>query len=142
MIPRTVLGKNVLLGYIIVASMFLVGVSNSGNVTYGDKCYDVKYEDGKKMPGTHHDDNSPSEQELKSMIKGNASLCELAFCYDNDECKGELTGKELKQFYNSIAFETGSDDQQDCLHHRGNLPDGGQKAMQAYEIFDCAVKNY
>lgn len=117
-----------------------MGLSNN---THAEKCYDIKYEDGKKMPGKSHDDNDPSEKELKSLLfDKNASLCDVAFCYDNDECEGELTGKELKNFKTSVAYMGSSDDQQDCLDHRGNLPDGGQKAMQAYEIFDCAVQNY
>ena len=121
--------------------MFLSG--GNGNVTYAERCYDIKYEEkGLKMPGNSHGDNNPSEKRFEKMIKEGASLCEVSECYDDHKCKGELTGKDLKNFYKSIAFESGSEDQQKCIKHRGNLPDGGQKALQAYEIKDCALKDY
>lgn len=112
--------------------------------TYAEKCYDIKYEeDGLKMPGTSHGDNNPSEKQLKEMIfEESATLCEIAHCVDNAECKGELDGKQLKDFYNQIAFESGSEDQQDCIKHRADLPDDGRNALQAYEIMDCAVEDY
>ena len=133
--------SSVLIISFLVASILMVGNSN----VYAEKeCYDIKYEDDEmKMPGTSHGDNKPSEKKAMDMIfKQDATLCEVAFCYDNNECTGELTGHDLKNFYKSVAFESGSEDQQKCLEYRGQLPDHGEPALQLYEIYDCAVDNY
>lgn len=113
-------------------------------VTADDECEDIKYEDDPlEMPGTSHGDNNPSEGEFKDLLfEESATLCEVAFCYDDNSCKGELEHHERKEFKQTIAYEGASEDQQDCLDHRYSLPDGGKPALQAYELFDCAVGNY
>lgn len=127
---------------LLVSSVLLIGLS-SNTYTYAEKCEDIKYDgDPLKMPGKDHDDNNPSEKKFEKMVFGSATLCEIAFCYDNDECKGELDSSDHDDFQTTIAYEGASEDQQDCLKYRYNLPDGGEKALQAYELYDCAVGNY
>ena len=112
-------------------------------IAHAEKCEDIKYEDNPlKMPGTHHDDNNPSESKAMKMIFGTATLCEVAYCYDNSECEGELTDSNLKKFWTTIVYEGSSEDQQDCLKYRAALPDHGEKALQLYEIYKCAINAY
>ena len=128
-----------LVATIIISS--LVGFMFYGHA-FGDteKCKDIKGE--KKMPGTNHDDNTPSESKFKKMVWGKSTICEVAYCYDNDECKGELDSSDYHSFKTTFVYMGSSEDQQDCLDYRYHLPDGGEKALQAYEVFDCAVGNY
>ena len=105
-----------------------------------EKCEDIK--GSKQMPGTHHDDNTPSESKFKKMVWGKSTICDVAFCYDNDECKGELDSGDYHKFKTTFVYEGASDKQQDCLDYRYHLPDDGERALQAYEIYDCGVGNY
>ena len=139
---------NITQGFIIALMgailLFTMPVGFKNAYVNAEKCYDIKYEeDGKKMPGKNHDDNSPSEKEFKDLVfDESATLCEVAYCYDNHECKGELEEHERDEFEDSIAYMASSEEQQECLDDRYDLPDGGSEALQAYELFDCAVLNY
>ena len=133
----------------LLATFVILAASGSAlfgqtNYALAEKCKDVKYEDDPlKMPGKNHDDNTPSEKKARqALFEDSASLCDMAFGYDNHEYKLELDGKDLKKFYTTIAFEGSSEDQQDCLKYRASLPDDGKKALQLYEVFHCAVGNY
>ena len=125
---------------ITIGVLIIVAACGFGISIFAESCEDIKGE--KKMPGTNHDDNTPSESKFKKMVWGKSTICEVAYCYDNDECKGELDSSDYHSFKTTFVYMGSSEDQQDCLDYRYHLPDGGEKALQAYEVFDCAVGNY
>lgn len=133
--------KIIITGLLSLLIVAVSGVATSN--TEGAKCEDIKYEgDPLKMPGKNHDDNNPSEKKFEKKVFGDATLCEVAFCHDNHECKGELKEHERDEVEDTIMWMSGSEEQIDCLEERYDLPDGGQEALQSYEVFDCAVGNY
>src|SRR6185503_12496717 len=97
----------------------LVLHTNLMQTSYAETCEDIKGE--KKMPGKNHDDNNPSESKFMDMVFGKATICEVAYCYDNDECKGELDSDDHSEFKTTFVYEGSSDDQQDCLDYRYHL---------------------
>ena len=130
---------------VITALLVLVLIVPVSSVASGkEECEDIKYEDDPlEMPGSNHGDNNPSEDKLKDMIfDDNATLCEVAECHDNHECKGELEEHERDEFEDTITYQGTSEKQQKCLDKRYDLPDGGEEASQSYELFDCGVNNY
>ena len=134
----------VMISKIVITALLVLGlIVPVSSVASGEKCEDIKYEDGLEMPGENHGDNNPSEDHFKDMLfDENATLCEVAWCHDNHACKGELKEHERDEFVETIAYQGSSEEQQECLDDRYNLKDGGQEALQSYEVFDCAVDNY
>ena len=115
-----------------------VGISNVN--VHAVKCEDIKYEgkDALKWGDTAHGDNTPSETKFDKMVEGSATICEVSKCYDHDECKGEITRGEWKDFRESIVYVGTSDDVDECLDKRMDL--GGE--LKDYEIHHCAVGSY
>ena len=129
--------------YVIIAlTATLVFNLGSVGVPYvsAEKCEDVK--GTMKWGSTDHKDNNPSESKFEKMIFGKATICEVAKCYDHDECKGTIKSDDWKDFKESFVYVGTTDDVQDCLDYRFKLPDDCDKALQAYEIKDCALGDY
>ena len=133
------LNMNVSTLLIAASSVFSLGFAIN---SYGDtvKCEDIKHTDDNKMKwgSTDHDDNSPSESKFNKMVEGKNTICEVAKCYDHDECKGEITKGEWKDFKESIVYVGTSKEVNDCLDHRMDL--GGE--LKDYELHHCAVGSY
>jgi hypothetical protein len=127
----------IFVGILALAMVFFMPSHSHVNAV---KCEDIKYEgkDALKWGDTAHGDNTPSESKFNKMVEGSASICEVAKCYDHDECKGEITKGEWKDFRESIVYVGTSDDVDECLDKRMDL--GGE--LKDYEIHHCAVGSY
>jgi hypothetical protein len=94
-----------------------------------------------KETGTSHGDNTPSEKRFKEFW--NKDICKLSDCIDDMNCAGEIRGqKQMDKYMESVAWNSSDVDMKGCQLIRFDLPDHGSKALQAYEIKDCAQGNY
>ena len=117
-----------------------IGILPSPIAVQAIKCEDIKHsdDDAMKWGGESHGDNTPSESKFNKMVEGKATICEVAKCYDHDECKGEISKGEWKEFKESFVYVGTTEDVNECLDHRMDL--GGE--LKDYEIHHCAVGSY
>ena len=110
-----------------------MGLANS------EKCTDIKGTE--KWDGTGHGDNSPSSKKFEKMLNDDAvTICELAEDIDHMKVRGSVD--DWSDFKETTVYMGSSDNVQDCLKDRFDLPDDGHKELQSYEIMDCAVGKY
>ena len=120
-----------------VLGVIAVGMIPSAPTVQAVKCEDISGTD--KWNGEAHDDNNPSESKFHKMIfKEKATTCEVAKCYDMENCKGTIEKDDYDKFKTTFVYEATSDDVQDCFDHRMDL--GGE--LKDYEIHHCAVGSY
>lgn len=97
----------------VIAAMLLLSFTNIH--TYAQKdC---------KMPGTAHDDNSPSTSKGWKMIKAGASVCELAKACDAMEIDVKIKDKDQLHtlvFYNHAPSDVKKELDEYAEHGRGH----------------------
>lgn len=135
------MNKTIAVGLISSLFALLLGTSSIHLVTVNAvKCEDIKHTDDEVMKwgGESHGDNNPSESKFNKLVEGKGTICEIAKCYDHDECKGEIEKHEYKEFKESIAYIGTTEEVNDCLDKRMDL--GNE--LKDYEIHHCAVGSY
>lgn len=121
-----------LLGLVFLLAVPLVKVS-------AEKCEDIA--GTSNWGSTSHGDNSPSEKQFKKMLNDDSvTICELAEDIDHMKVKGSVS--DWSDFKETTVYMGSSENVQDCLKDRFDLPDDGHKELQAYEIQKCAVGDY
>lgn len=83
------------------------------------------------MPGTRHDDNSPSEKKGEKMLEAGASACKIAQKCDAMSISIDIENK--KELHETAMYQNASDKIQDGLDHavkEGNGADG----VYCYEV--------
>jgi hypothetical protein len=93
----------------------------------------IHAEKGCNLPGTKHDDNSPSKSKFLRMAY-HASLCEIAICVDSEECANHVK-VDWDKFRSSPAYTDASDEEQkamDKAHSHGV----GAPGLVGYEFLD------
>jgi hypothetical protein len=107
--------------------------------SYAEKCEDIKGKESWSPEG--HGDNSPSEKKFKSMLNDDSvTICEMAEAIDHMKVKGSVG--DWSDFEQTTVYQGTSEKVQDCLKDRFDLPDDGEKELQAYEIQKCATGDY
>ena len=109
-------------------------------LTYAEKCEDIKGVE--KWDGEGHGDNSPSEKKFKQMLNDDSvTICEFAEAIDHMEIKGSV--KDFSDFKETTVYMSTTEEVQDCLEDRHDLPDDdGDEHLADYEIQKCAVGAY
>ena len=127
----------ILIAAVIAASLFAV----SGNNVSAVKCEDIKgVEKWDDQPSQH---NEPSEKKFRSLVFEKEGLpCEISECYDHNKCTGTIEEGEWKKFTQTAAYMGTTEEVQDCFKDRYDLPDNGDKALQAYEYHHCQIGSY
>lgn len=124
---------------IAIALLAIIAINTHGNFALAEKCEDIKGVEKWNPEG--HDDNSPSSSKFKKMLNDETvTICELAKSIDHMEVKGSV--KDWSDFKETTVFMSTTEKVQDCLKDRYDLPDDGDKALQAYEIQKCATGDY
>lgn len=123
---------------LIASSLF--AVTGTSNIAYAERCEDIKGVE--KWDGEGHGDNNPSSKEFKEMLNDDSvTICELAEAIDHMEVKGSV--KDWSDFEDTTVFQSTSEEVQDCLEDRHDLPDDdGDKHLADYEIQKCATSDY
>lgn len=129
--------------FIITALLLVVvsGLETSKQLVQAEKCEDITGTE--KWDGEGHDDNNPSENKFDKMIfEDNETTCEVAEAIDHMEIKGEIKEHEWDEFEETFTYQATSEEVQECMEDRFDLPDDGKKHLAGYEIKDCATGNY
>jgi hypothetical protein len=122
----------------LLATALLIMPSGVSNVQ-GEKCEDIKGTESWSSEG--HGDNSPSESKFNKMLKDDSvTICELAEDIDHMKVKGSVD--DWSDFKQTTVYMGSSENVQDCLKDRFDLPDDGHKELQSYEIQKCATGDY
>ena len=110
------------------------------NPVSAEKCEDIKGVE--KWDGEGHGDNSPSSNEFEDMLEDEAvTICELAEAIDHMEVKGSVD--DWSDFKETTVFMSTTENVQDCLKDRFDLPDDdGDEHLADYEIQKCATGDY
>lgn len=119
-----------------IAGMFSV----FGNSVSAEKCEDITGTE--KWSSEGHGDNNPSENKFEKMLNDDSvGICELAKAVDHMEVKGSV--KDWSDFKETTVFMGTTEEVQDCLRDRYELPDDdGDEHLADYEIQKCATGNY
>jgi hypothetical protein len=124
---------------IALTSALIFSVAGGLVNVYGEKCEDIKGTESWSSEG--HGDNSPSESKFNKMLKDDSvSICELAEDIDHMKVKGSVD--DWSDFKQTTVYMGSSENVQDCLKDRFDLPDDGHKELQSYEIQKCATGDY
>jgi hypothetical protein len=125
---------------VIIGILAFVAAMSVLTVVFAEEreCEDIKGEMDWTSEG--HDDNEASEKHFDKMIEGSSTICEVAKAVDHEKADGEIT--DWTDFKETFTYQGTSEEVQECLKERFDLPDDGRKALQGYEIQDCATGDY
>jgi hypothetical protein len=132
------MSKNIMMLLMLVALGSMLAIN--GNSVYAEKCEDISGVE--KWDGEGHGDSDPSKSEFKEMLNDESvTICEMAESIDHMEVTGSV--KDWSDFEDTTVFMSTTEEVQDCLKDRYELPDDdGDEHLADYEIQKCATGEY
>ncbi len=132
--------KSLLFVLTLLTTIATTATTMTVNNVSAEKCEDITGTE--KWDPEGHGDNNPSEKKFKKMLNDDSvGICELAEAIDHMEVTGSV--KDWSDFEETTVYMGTSEEVQECLEDRHDLPDDdGDKHLADYEIQKCATGDY